>query len=248
MADKFIMKIGIHIAHFFLPNRLCFLEKSIYNLNRLGVDINIFLHTNDHRLKINNSKNVSIVHHDMSKDHPHLLTWKHRDMMKSQRRDYDYMMYMEDDILFNRNNLKYYIKYHDICKSENYYLGFIRKEYDGKDWYLTDIRPEWGDFPLYKKVKIKNTKFYLHSNNYYCAFWILDKQEFNTFCDHEYYDLKKCPYHGGFLREKSAAGFAPNYKGVLIPGMTKGAFVHHIPNNYIGSGFLAALPVSQLFG
>lgn len=242
------MKIGIHITYFHIPERIKYLERCIYFLNRLGVELDVFVHTNNKELKLKNKNNVSIIVHDISKEHPHFLSWKHRPMMKDHRKEYDYMMYMEDDILFNRNNLKYYLKYHDICKSEGYYLGFLRKEFDGKEWFLTDIHKDWGDFPLTKKVRIGSYEFFLHSNNTYHAFWIMDKEEINDYCNHEYYDLSKSPHHYGFIREQSAWGFYPYLKGVLIPGMTKGAFVHHMPNNYIGSGWLCTQPVNKLFG
>lgn len=242
-----IMKIAVHITYFHLPERMKYLVKCIHNLLKIDLDMHIYIHTNVRKLRIKKRPVVHIVYHDMSKEHPHLLSWKHRDLMKSQNGEFDYYMYTEDDILFTKTNWNYYQKYHNTCKNNGYYLGFVRKETDGKDWYVTDIVPDRGDFPLKTKMTLSSTEFYLNTNNDYCAFWIADKEEFNHFCHQEYYDLNKCGFHGGWLREKSAAGFIPTCKGSLIKHDDEGFIVHHMPNNYAGKGWIAVFKLKDLF-
>jgi len=239
--------ISVHISHFYLQGRIIFLKKMIHDYMRLYAEIDIFIHTNVKQLPIKNNKKVKVIYHDISQEHPHYLTWKHRDMLKRQLNSYDYYIYTEDDILFNRNNFKYYLAHHEMCKKNGYYLGFIRKETNGKDWYATDIVPEWGIFPISKKIKVENKNFYINENNPYSGFWIADNDELKKFCEHEYFDLNKCPYNGGYLREKSAWGFIPSYKGSLIIRDTKGAFVHHMPNNYVGDSLLARIKIRDIF-
>lgn len=78
--------------------------------------------------------NVTITTHDVDDlKHPHYLTWMHRAAIARQLEDYpednqgDIYIYTEDDVLFTRENLDYYLEYsrraRDVAGCN---LGFVQ--------------------------------------------------------------------------------------------------------------------------
>ena len=114
------MSISIHIP-FYNPNpqkkegyrqltRYDFLKENIENLKKLSIKNDIFVHTHNNYLDGKNLEAEIIKHkisdNDLEKGH---LTWLTRPMMKSQKNDYEYFMYLEHDIKFTEKNLQYYL-------------------------------------------------------------------------------------------------------------------------------------------
>ena len=74
----------------------------------------------------------------MNKGH---LTWLSRPLMEKQKDDYEYFMYLEHDIKFSENNLKYFLKYEDDLNKKKFHLGFLiyEKNHDDKKNYSIHI-------------------------------------------------------------------------------------------------------------
>jgi hypothetical protein len=105
------MKISKHICFYYLENRIEYVNKIIQETNNYKYSTDIFIHTNkdfslDILCKYENGS-INIVCHDLTNIHPFYLTWKFRDLLKSQKDDYDIFMYVEDDMLVPNKALEY---------------------------------------------------------------------------------------------------------------------------------------------
>jgi hypothetical protein len=227
--------VAVHITYFDVENRRQYLDKQLAALNNLSsAKVDIFVHTNVNKLPVN--QKVNVVTHDLTGIDPHLLTWKHRNMMREQLPYYDVFMYMEDDILFEEKNWQYWLKYHELVRKHDTYAGFIRTEQDisGK-WWCTDIVPTFGEcHPMPEEITLENVTFTRNGNNFYNGFWILDNTQFLRYTRHTFWDLHRNPYFNNYWREKVAIGIIPWFKNVIVKLDDEGAYVHHMPNNYIG--------------
>ena len=91
------MKISKHICFFYLENRICYINNIINETNKYECVTDIFIHTNNSNLQesaFNKYTNgvIKIIWHDLSNINPFYLSWKCRDLLKTQRNDYDVFM------------------------------------------------------------------------------------------------------------------------------------------------------------
>ena len=267
--------MAIHISFFYIEERLKYLNKIIDASNAYERTADLFIHTNEdfpaerrkeyyrragmrayRRVggKLNEYTNgkIEVVVHDLSKTHPFYLTWQCRDLMKSQKDDYDIFMYLEDDILVPEQAIKYWLEHNEKLIRAGYNLGFVRieKDIDNKE-YSTDIfrkltgkieLPSWGS-------AVDDCTYRINDCNPYCAMWIYNKNEFNKFVNSKFWDIANIPWPSGgkAIRERSAVGLhwpvRPSvtedywYKETLIPSvddkLTDDCKIFHLPNNYI---------------
>ena len=138
------MSISIHIP-FYNPNpqkkegyrqltRFEFLKENIENLKSLSIKSDIFIHTHNNFLDDKNL-DAQIINHSISEADVNkgLLTWLSRPLMEKQIDDYDYFMYLEHDIKFSEENLKYLLKYEDSLNKKKFHLGFLVYERNHND-------------------------------------------------------------------------------------------------------------------
>lgn len=222
----------VHITYWHSPDRLCYLARQINALNELNCNVDIFVHTNIERIPL--KSRFTTVHHDMTTEYGHFLSWKHRPLLESQLEQFDTFIYLEDDILFTQENWLYYLKHHDLVKQHSSYIGFVRAETDGTEWYPTDIAPSFGPCEPLPRKQLGEHDLWVNTNNFYNGFWLLDNIEMRKFIRHSSWDLTKCEFFGNFIREKPAIGPIPFFKEVLLNLDHPGCVVHHMPNNYIG--------------
>ena len=166
------MSISIHIP-FYNPNpqkkegyrqltRFDFLKENIDNLKNLSIKTNIFVHTHNNFLedKIIDAEiiNHKISDNDLNKGH---LTWLSRPLMEKQKDDYKYFMYLEHDIKFSENNLKYFLKYEDDLYKKKFHLGFLiyEKNHDDKKNYSIHIGKKLKKFIKINKLKRHMIKY-----------------------------------------------------------------------------------------
>ena len=251
------LKLAVHVTYWDYSSvsksveplaaaRLAYVSKVIRGLNSLSSKTDVFIHTNAVRLTLEGT--FALVHHDMSDQDGYSLSWKSRDLMLSSYKEYDAIMYMEDDILFQDNNLAYWYTNHSRCSKAGYYLGFVRTETDSKKLYCTDISPVFGPCqPLRHSVVLEGEALYINDVNLYSGLWILDRAEFEWFSTHPYFDLNECPFFYPYKRETSAVGAIPMFKGSLIAADFKNSLVPHIPNSYIGSEKYCKVTPNEVF-
>lgn len=191
------MKLVRHIAYWYNEGRLRSLNTIIEEMNKFEIEaIDIFIHCNvifDKSRLIENKKGKTDIILWTPEKCPkgincigHYLTWNCRDLMKSQYNDYDIFMYTEDDIVFYKENLEYWLEYKDMCKEHNCNLIFVRRETDNIK--LSDISKSHKYTDI---ININGAKFTNIGANYYAG-WIYDKNEFKIFTNSDFFNLEWC--------------------------------------------------------
>jgi hypothetical protein len=261
------MKIAKHISFFYIESRIQYLNTIICEANQYLYETDIFIHTNysgfniDGLLLYTNGQ-LTMIYHDLTGINPFLLTWGCRDLLKSQKNDYDIFMYIEDDILVPNRAIKYWLEYNKPLLRENYNLGFVRIEIDeyGVE-YITDT--QCGSH-LTEIVEINGERFCINDKFAYCAFWIYNKDEFHRFIESGYYDIQQCvlPEFSRWAREYSAWGLHhlsyQTYKSTIIPiydnsknnkpdKLNDCCKIYHLPNNYIKSWQFCKIRFDDVF-
>jgi len=226
-------------------NKSYYLNKVVKNYLKINTHIEIYIHTNtDSSLfnKYKKNKKIKILKYNLRNENPRYFPWKCRKLMEEQKYDYDVFIYSEDDMLFKKNNFNYWLKYKNICVNNNLNLGFLRYEISKrKKIYVTDLLK-----PLSKYIKINNKKFIVNDINPFCAFWILDKVEFNKFIKTKYWKFNwKGKNYRTFYDPEVMSGIGwhglnmHRYKATIIPlknkKLDKNCYIHHLPNNYVNT-------------
>lgn len=238
------MNIAVHISFYYNEERFQYLREVVSNINNYDDKTDIYIHTNKvfsaNILGEYYNGKLEMVVHDLSQVHPWFLTWKHRDLMATQKNKYDIFMYIEDDILVPKEAISYWLNYKDNLIKNNLNLGFFRIEKDKKgDHYCTDnsTSPD-GKIKQYltKSINVDNQSFIINDQNPYCAFWIYDKNEFNKFLQSKFWNTPTA-FHPG-IREDSGFGMTNGYKDTVIPlinnKLNENSKIYHLPNNYVG--------------
>ena len=141
-------KILVCICHHYSEERLEYLNKVIKNCLSYPMDVKIIVDTNRIVHSVNNSVELR-VHNDLS--HPYNLTWKHRLSMLDNIDNYDYFMYLEDDMLVPFDNFFEYIKNFDLLYPINCVPSFIRIEENNGKEYVTDVIEEQNNVLVSKQ-------------------------------------------------------------------------------------------------
>lgn len=234
------MSIVIHVSFYFIESRKQYVNRIIGETNTYGLKTDIFIHTNTPSLSSNDFDSytngaLTFVYHDLTGTDPYYLTWKCRDMLKTQIDEYDIFMYLEDDILVPWKALQYWNQYHRELMPLGYNVGFMRIEVDNGIEYCSDL----SDEQLEKTIHIHGKPFCVNDKNPYCAFWIYNQYEFKRFVSSRYYDPNSIGGYG--IREKSAIGLhgilTKWYKSTVIPIVNNSLIdtckIYHMPNNYV---------------
>jgi hypothetical protein len=103
-------KLLVCIPHHHSEDRLQYLSEVINNCLSYPMDVHIIVDTNEHNEMIEKyNPNVSVAYHN-NLEHPYNLTWQHRLHILDQIDNYDYFMYIEDDMLLPFENFLEYLK------------------------------------------------------------------------------------------------------------------------------------------
>jgi len=180
--------------------------------------------------------------------------------MLRQKNLFDIFIYGEDDLLFTKDNLNYWLKYKDICLNDDFNLGFLRVEKRKKNnlLYSSDQITKIKNYILLKEEKFAK----LESSN--SSLWVYTKEELKKFSKTKYwnFDFKWITVSGILLiREMAAVGwhgedmngqYMNRYKATIIPiknnKLNKASFIKHISNNYANNpaGLFGSLKVDRL--
>ena len=162
------------------------------------------------------------------------LTWAHKPFLKelSGSSAYDTYIYAEDDMLFTKDNYRYWVTYKPILKTLGLEPGFCRYEvlnekkvpFDNyRVWRLNGLTPSvWGSRPY--KVESFN---YLGSDsligfaslgNPYAGLMVLDKSDLQEYIDSDSFDPVKSyaltRHRNWPIADRSSMGLAfENLKG-----------------------------------
>jgi uncharacterized protein YkvS len=213
-------KLLVCIAFHNNPKRLGFIEKVIENFSKYKVIVDIVVDTNE-TLDLK----ASVVEHRLN--HPYHLTWVHRNHFKRNIDNYDYFMYVEDDMLVPYEGFCEYLNNFSVVWDLGYVPSFIRIETMDDKEFITDVTTEQTLEPII----IENKKFvtFQHPTHYH-AFWIMPQKQ-----------LKETLTEN-FERVETSREMAASYpmwelnKTPIVKieenQIDKLCYSYHLPNNY----------------
>ena len=167
------IKIVAAISFFFNKNKIHNLNKVCLSLNKISKSTEINIITNNisnkdyQKIKKNIKTKVNIIIIKQAL-HDRLLPWYHYELMRKsfKKKNTTHFIYLEDDILINKENFNYWINSREYLKKLNLIPGFLRTEKykNNKDLYAIDyIKKErinsTPTIPVNKDLSFLNTKY-----------------------------------------------------------------------------------------
>ena len=184
-------KLVIVVCFFFNSKKLKILKKTLKNLSKLNFKKNITVLTN--RLNTNQKKvikklikirnldcNLQEIR-DLPEDN--LLPWYSLNLMRKKIKDKtnSHFMFIEDDILINIDNIKYWIYFRKILKKNNLIPGFIRYEKFRNKKFSVD-NPRKINLKKLPRLETRSKKNgFVNSKFPYHAMYLMDRQLMNNY-------------------------------------------------------------------
>lgn len=173
MSERLLVCIAFHYAE----HRIDYLRMVVSELEKYEFDKRIMVDTNSnetHNIDFLKKENIDVCVHE-SLSHPYLLTSVHRIHIANNVDNYDWFMYVEDDMVIPYENfLRYKEKFKELWPT--YVPGFVRVEqYTGpeSDKFSPDIMIEINNNMVVEVNGKRYVNMPYHYN--YHAFWILPK-------------------------------------------------------------------------
>lgn len=250
IEEPLLPHLAICVTFFYKPERLCYLSTIISSYIGIATRTDIYIVTN-----ITDTQRIAEAlphcHDQMSIKfvtpsgigHPYLLTWAHREIFQKvfTSSAASHFLYTEDDLLFSRSNVMYWLRHRDSLQKHGLIPSFFRVEMHQKNgWVSTDCTSPHSLY-CHPKLTLKDGTLFACMQNPYQGMYFLDRQLMEEFAASSAMspDFGKWP-----IREKAAQGltFVNVPKGytsrnlVLVNLYTKTipqeAWIHHLPNNY----------------
>lgn len=250
--EPLLPHLAVCITFLYLPERLTYLATVISNYIGIARRTDIYIVTNivdtkpisEALPRLLDPMSINFVT-PSGIGHPYLLTWTHREIFQRvlTSSDVSHFLYSEDDLLFTRSNVMYWLRYRDPLQKNGFIPSFFRVElHQERGWVSTDCT---SPVRLYRlpKLRLENGTQFICMPNPYQGMYFLDRQLMEEFAD----SPAMSPDFGRWnwnIREKAAQGltFVNIPKGytsrnlVLVDPHTKTipqeAWIHHLPNSY----------------
>ncbi len=231
----------VHIAFHYVSDRRRFLEQvllAVYDYPLRSIQVVIDSNTEDARShdlpRAPDHVQLRIdVHPGL--DHPFLLTWQHRKHMAEQRGNYDYFMYVEDDIVVPRKAIERWHREAEGLYRHGFLFGFLRTERTASAILVSSdqLKPARSHH-----IRFLNGKPFFAPRNPYHGFWIYHQRQMDDFAASPCWRDGNRPGWG--VRERAAAGMIwrkPKRHRTLVPlepdlTVPQDVLVAHLPNNY----------------
>lgn len=252
-----IEKLMVCIAFHYLPERLKYLEEIVKNQANLAKSIDTYVLTQTKKaeeieqikaiLPSHDHINYEILTFDQLR-HPYLLTWTHKDVFKNgyfSNKNYDYFLYVEDDIKITHENILYWKNTRPKLKQYGLYPSFMRVEWNDslKEWMVLDIDRSASRIKLDTEKKAHADQLvYVNKANPYQGMTLYDRE---LLAEHfESPSFTPSYIHEWGIQEKAASGqtFINIPEGfssrTVIPvdpfrkEVIRDCLIHHIPNKY----------------
>jgi hypothetical protein len=254
-ADRTRGRLLVHIPFHYVAHRWQYLETILKGFNdyplsaiKIVIDSNtsaVTEHLKSTRLGSHCDVRVD-VHATLS--HPFALTWAHRAHMQGALADYDYFLYIEDDIYIPWSTFNSWLERAPRLDAQGYILGFLRVEKDDKG---RTVSTDWMQRVARPRLIAVSGQAYMHPSAFYQACWLYSQERMREFVRssawrdgfHKLSSLTRGHRHLGdsnYTREYSALGMScarPGRPRVLLPLDLQGrvpdtSWVWHLPNNY----------------
>ncbi|MFT6157399.1 MAG: hypothetical protein ACI9I4_002316 [Neolewinella sp.] len=250
-AEKpLIPHLAVCITFFYVPARLTYLSTIIANYIGIAEKTDVYIVTNvadttpinDALAAYRESISIQFVT-PTGLGHPFLLTWTHREVFKqiSSSSQASHFLYSEDDLLFGRSNVSYWLRYREALRAQGLFPSFFRVEkHHTIGWVSTDcISPL--NLGLLPSVQLSDGAFFVCMKNPYQGMYFLDRELMEEFAS----SPAMSPDFGKWeIREKASQGLTfvnipegyTSRNVVLVntsmKSIPKEAWIHHLPNNY----------------
>lgn len=234
------MKVLVTVAFHYNSNRVNQFKKVIDNYKSYGCEVDVVVYTNDNSLEKINFNDIKIIVCD-NLSHPFHLTWKPREYISEKYKDYDWIIYQEDDILIPPYHFVHYINRFNELYNEKCMPSFVQIEELNNEKYIVNFTKQ-----ITKEIITINNERYFSPIEPYNAFWILPKKVIND-------NIKN------FVRLSDSREFAAHYpmselklKPLISLNSDDQIFVkcyaYHLTNNYVltDSPF-AKIKVNEVF-
>lgn len=213
------------ISHHDSPGRLQYLERVLDELEKYRVSYEVVIDTN--LVGIGTAPrvadNITTVAHP-NLEHPFLLCWLHRQHMKAAIENFEWFLYLENDLLLSFENFKHYQENFEMLWP-NFVPSFLRTEtIDGEEFAL-DVTRRQPRVP----IVVQDRVFCTLSEPYH-ALWCLPQST-----------LKET-MRGDFTRMSTSREIAASYpmwelnKTPLVEldgtQISRSCFVPHLSNSY----------------
>jgi hypothetical protein len=238
------------ITFFYVPERLTYLTTIIANYIGIAGKTDIYIVTNIADVKPIIEVLPYLPEHMTVRfftpsgiGHPYLLSWSHREIFQNvlAADEVTHFMYSEDDLLFTRSNVAYWLRYREPLQGHGHIPSFFRVEsHRERGWVSADSRSPIR-LSAQPKLVLNNGALFVCMPNPYQAMYFLDRPLMQEFAASQAIS----PDFGKWLiREKAAQGltYVNVPKGftsrnlVLFDPKTQTVanecWVHHLPNTY----------------
>jgi hypothetical protein len=233
-------RLLVHIAFHYSPGRERYLERVLQGIRkyhfaglRLVVDTNVEA-AREITLPAAEGMDLHWRIHDQLKD-PFELTWQHRLAMPASIDQFDYFMYMEDDMLVPFPALQRWRSDSVKLWPRGYLRAFLRTECNSAgDQVVTDqTEPaRAGNYRLLSR------EAWYYPENPYHALWIYSREQLREFISSPAWIDGNNPEWG--IRERAAGGMiwahGEPHRCLLPLDSTRrvhpDAWIRHLPNNY----------------
>jgi hypothetical protein len=169
----------------------------------------------------------------------HLVYEPRKWICENITKDWDYVIYNEDDILITEEVVNRVIELNSNKKNENSIYGFIRYEIDNGVKYWIDMHPfhainrgsrgtiknKYNDILSFEPWNVHSGNWIFHKND---IIKMIEANQFETY--HLQYGLNYCS------PLESAASLPYLRIQKLIPYDYEAVGVHHLPNKYVKMG------------
>lgn len=224
---KYVMKLLDRFSTYDMAVSVIIDSNKSFNLN----DFEIYSH-DDLALDYNLSwiykkefyNNISISTYDKL-DHPWHLTWMHRKHFADNIDNYNWFMYLEDDIDIPYENFNEYVDNFGMLWEQNSVPSFVRLEKYNNKYFVTDVTSV-QDRP---KLLIKEKEF-VNLTQPYHAFWIMPQKELKSSLSNNFIRTE--------LSRENAASY-PMWELKKTPlvrvennKISKLSYSYHLTNNY----------------
>ncbi len=178
------IKIAAIITFFFNKDKISDLAKVCESLHDISDQNEIHIFTNsvslDQAQKIRDEIKVKINLIIIDEPiHNRMLPWYHLNLMKKLFivDDITHFLYLEDDILIDKSNFKYWLNSRKILKEFNLIPGFVRTENNksNNQLYAIDFLKK-SKLDFLPKVKVNNDYFFVNNEFPYQGMYLYDRQ------------------------------------------------------------------------
>lgn len=217
----------ICICFHYVEERLPYLSKLLDNffLN-FKCPIKVIVDTNYKGDYISLDDRIEIVYHNMTKEHPFMLTAKHRKHIMENIDNYDIFSYFEDDILLPYENYSNYLENFKILYPK-FVPSFIRIEEKNGEEYVSDVLEKQ---PL-SIIRVEGKEFAaLPFPQNYHGFWIMPQKELKESIKE---DFTKLSDGREFNAMWTGWGLGkPALVEIDNGQVSRKSYSYHLPNNY----------------